>query len=148
MRLDDDLLESRNRGGHGVVVLLRHRARIEEAAGVVQLDLRDRPAVSLRSRSRAAATCAGIAPGGVSAVVVYRHRSHITQRHGHSRPVRKTVARPRHAPIRRALVLDDHVLVAPGIVLGRGRAGGRGRTGPGPRSMWGRGPPSRPVGFA
>ena len=40
----------------------------------------------------AAETCVAMAPAGVSATVVYRQRSHIAQRHGHSRPVRSTVA--------------------------------------------------------
>ena len=41
---------------------------------------------------RAAAICAGMAPADMSSSIVYRHRSHITHRHGHSRPVRNTVA--------------------------------------------------------
>src|SRR5438034_222837 len=36
--------------------------------------------------------CAGIAPDGTVSIKVFFHKSHITQRHGHSRLVRKIVA--------------------------------------------------------
>src|SRR5580658_8991562 len=43
------------------------------------------------SRDRAYSICAGIAPTGTVSVRVFFHRSHITQRHGHSRLVRNSV---------------------------------------------------------
>jgi tetratricopeptide (TPR) repeat protein len=44
------------------------------------------------SRCKAYSICFGIAPAGTLSVSVFRHRSHIRQRQGHSRFVRKTVA--------------------------------------------------------
>ena len=56
---------------------------------------------SSRQAARAASICAGIAPAGVSSRVVKRQRSHIAQRHGHSRPVRNTV--PTRATVPRSV---------------------------------------------
>src|ERR1700734_496222 len=42
-------------------------------------------------RDRAYSICMGIAPTGTVPVRVFFHRSHITQRHGHSRLVRNSV---------------------------------------------------------
>src|ERR1700730_14439114 len=50
------------------------------------------------SCDKAKSICAGIAPGGTEVVKVFRHKSHITQRQGHSRLVKKTVATGRISP--------------------------------------------------
>ena len=41
----------------------------------------------------------------------------MTQRHGHSRPVRNTVRHARDGSVRGQLVLNDDVVRAPGVVL-------------------------------
>ena len=47
---------------------------------------------------------------------MYRHRSHITHRQGHSRPVRKTVAARAMRPSAGTLILDDDALMAPRVM--------------------------------
>ena len=66
----------------------RNRPRVEEAARVVELDAARRREVR-RGPSR---ICAAIAPAGTVSVSVFFQRSHIRQRQGHSRFVRKIVA--------------------------------------------------------
>ena len=79
-------------GRDRVVVVLGHRARIEEAAGVVQLHLTDALARLVQASCAPRPPAPRSRPRGVSLSVVCCQRSHITQRHGHSRPVRNTVA--------------------------------------------------------
>ena len=70
MGFDDHARQPGERRGHLVVVGLRDRARVEEAAGVVQLHAGDGARLHRARPTRAAATCAGIAPRGVSPTVV------------------------------------------------------------------------------
>ena len=87
MRLDDDALEGAQQHGDRGVLLGPDRLRVEEAPGVVELDL---PRGG--SAARAARICAPTAPGGAGSGSVFFQRSHMRQRHGHSRLVRKIVA--------------------------------------------------------
>ena len=94
MRLDDHPLETFDLARDGLVVLDRNLLRIEEAAGVVQLDvtggLEARPALCESARESR--------PRGALSSSVFIHRSHMTQRKGHSRLVRKTTAVGTSAP--------------------------------------------------
>ena len=112
----------RDRVGDLLVVVRRDRLRVEEAAGVVQLDLPRRR----QARASAARICAAMAPRGTVSSSVFTHRSHITQRNGHSRLVRKTTAVGARAPARRAPLPTRRVgAVRIERCLGRGA---RGRT--------------------
>ncbi len=81
------------------IVGRRHRPGIEEAARVVQLErsayvsrqLRAGLRAELRARRSPDGSGGGSRRAAYRPRVVSRHRSHITQRHGHSRPVRNSV---------------------------------------------------------
>ncbi len=88
MRLDDHPLEPVDLARDRLVILRRNLLRIEEAAGVVQLD-RAAPAEARTTRSNLLRRSRRAARPSSS---VFIHRSHITQRNGHSRLVRKTTA--------------------------------------------------------
>ena len=70
----------------------RDRTRVEETARVVELEMRPLPGVIGGRRSRAYSIWAAMAPSGTVSSSVFRQRSHITHRQGHSRLVRKIVA--------------------------------------------------------
>ena len=116
MRLDDHLRDSRNRSGHRFVVLLRYGARIEEAAGVVELDLPHRWLFA----PQPFASSGDLRRDGAWRCV---SRRRVAPQVAHHTPPRAFTTgqedrgRPCHATISRALVLDDDVLIAPGIVL-------------------------------
>ena len=93
MRLDDHALEPFDLARDRLVILERNLLRIEEAAGVVQLDVSRR----LKPGERGS-NLRGNGAGGTRSSSVFVHRSHITQRNGHSRLVRKTTAVGTSAP--------------------------------------------------
>ena len=115
MRLDDDPRRGpASVGGDGVVVLLRDGARIEEAAGVVQLHLRDGVDAAAPQFVARGGHLRRNGAGGVSSTCrvapqVAHHAAPRTLAAGE-----KHRGHARHGPVGGPLVLDDQVLIPPG----------------------------------
>ena len=96
--------KARERRGDPASSSARDRLRVEEAAGVVELDAAAPAGSAARARADLRAGSRRAAPVSGS---VFCQRSHITQRHGHSRLVRKTVATGDDLARLGRLVLDE-----------------------------------------
>ena len=123
MRFDDHVRQAGERGGDGRRSPPRGPRADRRSCRRCTASCRDRNGIARASTARASAPSAPESPRAAcrprSCSV---HRSHIAQRHGHSRPVSSTVAMRARRPSRVALVFDDDALVAPGVVLRAGPA--------------------------